>query len=164
MSRLKVYDLATGTWQYAGGVNPDVLAADSAFSSRYAPAGLGVFGPGTPVAGTTSASVTSTVCTLVIPDQGKAGVLFISAMVEVQGATADDQVSFLVLQDGSAIVQPKYWNAGTLSTYTVTAQTPMPAGASKTITTAVDRFFGFGTMTFVADSRYNRIDVLFVPT
>lgn len=35
MSRLKVYDLASGTWQYAGGVNPNVLATDAAFSSRY---------------------------------------------------------------------------------------------------------------------------------
>lgn len=37
MARLKVYDLATGTWQYAGGVDPVALATDVAFTSRYPP-------------------------------------------------------------------------------------------------------------------------------
>jgi hypothetical protein len=37
MPRLKVYDLATGTWQYAGGVDPVALATDAAFTSRYMP-------------------------------------------------------------------------------------------------------------------------------
>lgn len=37
MSRLKVYDLATGTWKYGGGVDPTALAADIAFTSKYAP-------------------------------------------------------------------------------------------------------------------------------
>lgn len=35
MPRLKVYDLATGTWQYAGGVDPVALATDPAFTTRY---------------------------------------------------------------------------------------------------------------------------------
>lgn len=35
MSRLKVYDLATGSWVYAGGVNSVSLATDPEFSSRY---------------------------------------------------------------------------------------------------------------------------------
>jgi hypothetical protein len=35
MPRLKVYDLATGTWKYAGGVDPVALATDGAFTSRY---------------------------------------------------------------------------------------------------------------------------------
>lgn len=35
MSRLKVYDLATASWIYAGGVDPNAVATDPAFSSRY---------------------------------------------------------------------------------------------------------------------------------
>lgn len=36
MPRLKVYDLASGTWLYAGGVDPVALATDVAFTSRFA--------------------------------------------------------------------------------------------------------------------------------
>lgn len=52
MPRLKVYDLATTSWKYAGGVDPVALATDAAFTSRYtqrtkgagAPAGTGTAG------------------------------------------------------------------------------------------------------------------------
>ena len=37
MPRLKVYDLATASWQYAGGVDPVALATDPAFTTRYPP-------------------------------------------------------------------------------------------------------------------------------
>ncbi len=36
MSRLKIYDMATGTWQYAGTVDPAALAADPAFRNALA--------------------------------------------------------------------------------------------------------------------------------
>lgn len=52
MPRLKVYDLATSSWLYAGGVDPVALATDAAFTSRFAQRTKGVGAPaGTGTAG-----------------------------------------------------------------------------------------------------------------
>lgn len=61
MSRLKVYDYASGTWQYAGGVDPNVLATDAAFSSRYASVNLGAKAYSTTAVAQNSVGATPTV-------------------------------------------------------------------------------------------------------
>lgn len=52
MSRMKVYNLATATWEYVGGVSATALAADAAFTAKYAPRTSGAGAPsGTGIAG-----------------------------------------------------------------------------------------------------------------
>lgn len=44
MARLKIWNLVTSSWEYVSGFSPTALAADSAFTSKYAPISLGRVG------------------------------------------------------------------------------------------------------------------------
>lgn len=112
MPRLKVYDLATGTWQYAGGVDPVALATDAAFTSRYPPkpsAGV-VYGinqySGVLAANTALLNTNSPLVTISMPAAPAGSLLDISFTAYMSQGGVGTGSTFLVIQVNAVSVGP----------------------------------------------------------
>lgn len=116
------------------------------------------------IAGTAVTGITSetTCATLVIPDQGCAGVLRVIAHNYSPGTVLTDSFQINVKKNGSLAAASRFF--GYQQAVTTITDVAMTAGSGITLTTTIQRLGGSGTISTSADPVYNSLLAQFFPT